>query len=278
MYVSDSDFYSPGALAFRTLDLARCETRAGPLRIHVARGEYAVVVFSTASWRNDYYDDILGHLASHGFVVVAPQMYEPGLAPLLGNPTAAEEAESAARLLDWLPAHLSLATGVAARCDHLGLAGHSRGGKVAWLVAQADPSRLSGIAGVDPVDGTGGPRGDQPRAIQGPLDFSFPSFVLGSGLGGECAPAGDNHVQFYAASPAPAWHIVALDYGHGDMLDEPQAIAAAALCNSNPDRAAMRQLTGGTLAAFFSAALQGGDGAAALSTASGITRVEIEQR
>lgn len=282
VYVSDSDFYSPGAREFRALDLAQCERDAPvPLRIHapVAPGNYAVVVFQHGFMaRNDYYDDILGHVASHGFVVVAPQMYEPGLAPLLGNPTAAEEAELAARLLDWLPAHLSMAAGVTARCDRLGLAGHSRGGKVAWLVAQANPFRLSGIAGVDPGDGTGGPRGDQPRAIQGPLSFSFPSFVLGSGLGGECAPTGDNHVQFYAASPAPAWHIVALDYGHGDMLDEPQATTAAALCNSNPDRAAMRQLTGGALAAFFSEALQGGYGAAALSTASRITRVEFERR
>jgi chlorophyllase len=209
--------------------------------------------------RNSAYDEILKHLASHGFVVIAPQMYEPGLGPLLGNPTAAQEAELAAHVIDWLPGRLESVVGFPVRTDLLGIAGHSRGGKVAWLVASADPGRILAIAGVDPVDGTGGPYGNQPRVVNGPFAISIPALVLGTELGGSCAPAGDNHVQFFEASESPAWHVIALNQGHGDMLDEPEAAAAAMFCKSGPNREGMRRLTAGQMVALFRATLQGDD-------------------
>jgi len=261
LYRSGGDVYSPGMLSVRTVEVRRCADGAPTdLLIHAPEqnGGYPVVVFQHGFMsRNSAYDEILRHLAGHGFVVVAPQMYEPGLGALFGHPTAAEEAVLAAEVLDWLPGHLSAFTGVEARTDLLGLAGHSRGGKVAWLVLAADPARAQAIAGIDPVDGTGGPLGNQQRVVQGPFPFSLPSLVFGTGLGGTCAPAGDNHVQFYAASPSPAWHIVAPDAGHGDMLDEDQAVLAANVCDSGPDRAGVRRLTAGLLVAFFRGVLQG---------------------
>lgn len=260
-YAGQGDPYEIGELAVRTVDLKACENDAPTaLRIHApeAPGAYAVVLFQHGFMsRNSAYDEILTHLSSHGFVVVAPQMYEPGLGPLLGNPTAATEAELAGQIVTWLPGNLDNVTGIHARTDRLGISGHSRGGKVAWLAAVADPSRFGAIAGVDPVDGTGGPLGNQPRVVQGKFEFDLPSLVIGTELGGECAPAGDNHVQFYEASRSPAWHIVALGQGHGDMLDEAEAAAAAMLCASGPNRAGMRRLTAGLLVAFFRAALQG---------------------
>jgi len=260
VYVGSGDPYTIGELPIVTLDVNRCD-RSAPvaLRIHApqARGDYAIVVFQHGFMsRNSAYDDILSHVASHGLVVVAPQMYEPGIGPLLGNPTAAVEAELAARVLDWLPGNVDALTGVRARTDRLGIAGHSRGGKVAWLAAVNDTSRFLAIAGVDPVDGMGGPFGGQGRAVQGPFAFNFPSLVIGTELGGGCAPAGDNHVQFYEASPSPAWHVITLGHGHGDMLDESEAAAAALVCDSGPNRAGMRRLTAGLLAAFFRATLQ----------------------
>ena len=259
-FVGQSDPYVPGELVVRATDTNPCDNGAPTaLRIHAPAtpGDYAVVLFQHGFMsRNSAYDEVLKHVSSHGLVVVAPQMYEPGLGPLLGNPTAAAEAELARQIVAWMPGNLDRITGVHARTDRLGISGHSRGGKVAWLAAVADPNRFRAMAGVDPVDGTGGPLGNQARVVQGSFAFSVPTLVLGTELGGRCAPAGDNHVQFYAASQPPAWHIVALGQGHADMLNEPEAMAAAMLCESGPDRAGMRSLTAGLLTAFFRAALQ----------------------
>ncbi len=270
VYVDTGSPYEPGALTVRTVAVARCEQGAPvDLLIHAPAqaGTYCVVVFQHGFLaRNSDYSETLRHLASHGFVVVVPQMYTPGIGVLLGSPTAAVEAEWAAVVLAWLPDHLSALSGVEADTRRLGLAGHSRGGKVAWLTLAADSSRARAVAGVDPVGGTGGPGGNQARVVQGPFNFAFPSLVIGTGLGGACAPAGDNHVQFYDASAVPAWHVVAVDQGHGDMLDEAAAEAASRVCASGPDRAGMRRLTAGLLTAFFRGSLQGDESAFAWLT------------
>ncbi|MGD8451811.1 MAG: dienelactone hydrolase family protein [Phycisphaerae bacterium] len=260
-YVGRGDPYAPGSLAVRTVNLDCCVIGVPvPLLIYAPEtpGAYPIVVFFHGFLsRNVAYSEILRHVASHGFVVVAPQMYEPGLPALLGNPSAAEEADVAGELLEALPGRFDTLLGYAPAGDRVGLAGHSRGGKVAWLVLTADASRARAVAGVDLVDGTGGPLGNQARVVQGPFAFSLPALVIGTGLGGDCAPVGDNHEQFYAASASPAWHIVVPDHGHGDMLDEDAAAAAGVPCSTGPNRAAMRQLTAGLLTAFFRASLQG---------------------
>jgi chlorophyllase len=260
VYADTGDPFSRGMLAVRSLDVTACALGASTaIRIHVPEepGDYPVIVFQHGFMtRNSAYDEILQHVASHGFVVVAPQMYAPGIGPLLGNPTAVAEAELAEKVVSWISKRLHDAIGFDARTDRIGIAGHSRGAKVAWLLAAADPGRFLAIAGVDPVDGAGGPLGNQPRVVQETFAFSIPALVIGTELGGSCAPNGDNHVQFYAASQSPAWQVVALNQGHADMLDEAEAKAASAFCASGPDRAGMRRLSGGLLTAFFRAALQ----------------------
>lgn len=260
VFADRSDPFSRGVLAVRSIDVASCELGAPTaMRIHVPEeaGDFPVIVFQHGFMtQNSAYDEILQHVASHCFVVVAPQMYEPGIGPLLGNPTAAAEAELASHVSSWIPQRLHEVIGFNARADRIGVAGHSRGGKVAWLMAAANPERVLAIAGVDPVDGAGGPLGNQARIVQGPFSFSIRALIIGTELGGSCAPAGDNHLQFYAASQSPAWHVVAVNQGHADMLDETEAKAAAMFCASGPDRAGMRRLTGGLLTAFFRVALQ----------------------
>ncbi len=261
IYVATGDPFQAGPLAVRTIDVEQCDGGA-PRPLHIvapdAPGTFAVVQLQHAFFgMNTWYDEIMRHLASHGFVVVAPQMYELGAGVALGNPSADQEAESANQVREWLGEHLGEVAGVDADMGRFGLAGHSRGGKVVWLLLKADPSRGMAVAGIDPVDGTGGPLGGQSRVLAGTLNFPFPSLVIGTGRGGACAPAGDNHMQFYAASASPAWHVVASDYGHGDMLDEDAANAAALVCDSKSDREPMRRLTAGMLTAFFRATLQG---------------------
>ncbi len=280
-YVGAGNPFDAGSLTVRTLQVARCEG-GSPLdmAVHAPEqpGSYAVVVFQHAFLAcNSAYSDTLRHLAGHGFVVVAPQMYDPGVGPLLGHPTAAEEAEWAATVLDWLPGNLDSIAGVHACMDRLGLAGHSRGGKVAWLVLSADPSRAKAVAGVDPVDGTGGPLGGQDRVIQGPFGFPFPSLIVGTGLGGACAPEGDNHVQFYEASAPPAWHVVAPNAGHADMLDSDalNVVAATGVCAVGTDPAGMRRLTGGLLVAFFRGCLQGDSNALGYLTDTSVMPIQV---
>lgn len=284
VYVGTGDPYSGGPLAVRQLNIPSCEQGSiVPLLILApdAPGNYPVVVFQHGFvTRNQAYRELLSHLASHGFAVVAPQMYEPGLAALLGKPTAAEEAQRAAQVLDWLPAGLAATLGYAPAASRLGLAGHSRGAKVAWLVLAQDPSRAQAVAGVDPVDGRGGPRGNQARVVEGPFEFNLPALVIGTGLGGSCAPAGENHEQFYAASRPPAWHVVIPGAGHADMLDEASATAARAVCAGGPDRAAARRVTAGLLVAFFRGSLQGDARAYAHLTddAGAPTTIEVESK
>ena len=268
IYVSHGMPYVSGGLNVQTIAVAKNQQGAPvDMLIFSPRepGEYAVVVFQHGFlMANHYYSSILTHLASHGFIVVAPQMYPPGGLPL-GKPNTYEEAATALTVYDWLPARLSAITGVTARHDRTGLAGHSRGGKVIWIVLKGDPSYARAVAGIDPVDGTGGPLGGEVRVIDGDFNFAFPSFVLGTGKGPElylgqaCAPAGDNHEQFYQASASTAFHVVALDYGHNDMLeDAPSGCGLeCTACPGGASRGPMRTLTAGMMVAFFRGALQG---------------------
>lgn len=260
------DPYQTGPFDVQILDTTRCiGAQRVKLRLFapIPGGTYPYIQFQHGfQLLNTAYDDVLSQVASHGFVVIVPQMYEPGIASLFAGPTAEEEAELAEAILLDLPLRFDELPAIERYESGIGLAGHSRGGKVAWRVAVDQPERLRGLVGIDPVDGTGGPAMNQPRVVQGPFSFIQASLILGAGLGGNCAPAGDNHEQFYAASPMPSWHIVATNHGHGDMLDEDVAAAAALLCESNPDRESMRRLTAGLLVAFFRGVLQEGDASA----------------
>lgn len=248
------------------MEVSRCERGAPrPLLIFSpqAAGNYPVVVFQHGFMsRNSHYSMMLERVAGHGFVVVAPQMYEPGPLVLAGIPTAAQEAEIAAEILAWLPGRLDALTGVHACTERIGLCGHSRGGKVAWQVLVNQPGIVQAVAGIDPVDGAGGPLGNQRRVIDGPFRFSLPALVIGAGLSGACAPEGDNHVQFYAASASPAWHVVVPGQGHTDMLDETaQTDLIRRVCPEGGASEPMRRLTAGLLVALFRASLQGYDDA-----------------
>ncbi len=262
VYLGQGDIYEPGPLAVRRVQVAACELDAPRAMLVFApepEGSYPVIQFQHGFMSSNFqYTQLLEHVASHGFIVVAPQMYEPGLRALFGQPTAAEEAETAERIMEWLPGNLDTITGLRACTERLGLVGHSRGGKVAWLVLTSRPEAIEAIAGVDPVDSTGGPLGGQDRVITGPFDFSVPALIIGAELSGLCAPEGENHVQFYEASAPPAWHAVVPEGGHADMLDDdaPGVHLARLLCPGGPDTDGMRRLTAGLLVALFRGTLQ----------------------
>ncbi len=270
LYVGTENPYSLALMDTAIYDVAK-DTQGAPVAMKIftpaEEGEYAVIVYQHGFlMANHYYTTLLNHIASHGFIVVAPQMYTAGPIPI-GQPTAYEEAALALSLYEWLPDHLNGYARVTARMDRLGLSGHSRGGKVIWIVLSEHPELADAVAGVDPVDGQGGPLGGEERIIDGAFDLDFPSLILGTGLGPlaasifspACAPEGDNHEQFYAASPSPAFHVIAPEYGHNDMLEDAPigCTVECTSCLAGPSRAPMRTLTAGLLVAFFRATLQG---------------------
>ena len=214
---------------------------------------------------NNFYSDMLEHIASHGFIVVAPQMYKADGMPI-GKPKTPEEADTAIQFYNWLKSNLNSVAGVNARMDLLGLSGHSRGGKVIWTIMLKDSIWTKAMAGVDPVDGTGGPLDGESRIADKAFNLDVTTIIIGTGLGPiasgfnqACAPEGDNHVQFYNASSSPAFHSVAVDYGHMDMLNDstPNCGMVCTSCKAGPDRANMRKYTSAQLTAFFRYTLQG---------------------
>lgn len=270
VYQASGDPFLVGTLETESYDIEAAED--GPpvaLRVFapVSAGNYPLVQFQHGFLLSkDWYGEILGHLASHGFVVVAPQMYPADGIPLQ-KPTAFEEAATALALHDWLQEVFVPGSSLAIQADRVGLAGHSRGGKVSWAMLKERPELARAVAGVDPVDGEGGPLGGEERVLSEGYAVDVPALVLGTGLGpqageglfsGACAPEGDNHEQFWAATGAPAWHVVATEHGHMDMLDELGDACGLTcdVCLVGPDPAEMRALTGGLLAAFFRFTLQ----------------------
>ena len=147
------------------------------------------------------YRTVLDALADERTVVTAPRMYRPGPAVLTGHPTALQEAVAGVTLVEELRRS----------CDpgELWLAGHSRGGQVAWLVAR--DTAPDGLIVVDPVDGSG-PRGARPLATTAPAAFGCRTLVIGAGPGGRCAPDPVNHLHFAGQRPlgrrtwsSPTW-------------------------------------------------------------------------
>jgi chlorophyllase len=266
LYVSGANPYESGALTVRTVDFARCEYGVPvETRVHVPEGAYRwpVVVFQHGFLVDvSLYSEVLVHLASHGFVVVAPQMYAPQGLPV-GMPSVDEEVALALAVLDWVEMRLASVLDVDADVTLIGLAGHSRGGRVVWSVLRQDDSLALAVAGVDPVDSTAGPFDCGEAVTAEPFPFALPTLVVGAGRGSDtglsCAPPGRNHEQFFAASPGPAWHVVAPEAGHMDLLDAnlDRCGWICSVCPVGTDREAMRPLTGGMLVAFFRGALVG---------------------
>ena len=137
-------------------------------------GRYAVVVMQHGFLvENALYGTVLEHVASHGFVVVAPQMYAADSNPI-GKPSAFEEAAEAADWYAWLEEALFSVVDVDVATERLGLVGHSRGAKVIWAVLRDDPDIALAVAGVDPVDGQGGPLGGEDRVLDSPVTYEGP--------------------------------------------------------------------------------------------------------
>lgn len=204
----------PGAVRAFLVDSSRSDTP-------VARVIVFFPGFMLSPWS---YRSLFASIVSEQTSIVAPQMYRRGPGPLIGHPSPSEEAEQGIRLVEHVVA--------ARRPDEVWLAGHSRGGQVAWRVAEhIDPD---GVVVIDPVDGAGR-HPTTPVAAAEPAGFSARTLVIGAGLGDRCAPATVNHEHFATAAPPGATHVVIASMGHGDLLDDRPARASRLLCGGSTD-------------------------------------------
>uniref|UniRef100_A0A2N9GFK4 chlorophyllase n=1 Tax=Fagus sylvatica TaxID=28930 RepID=A0A2N9GFK4_FAGSY len=239
-------------------------------------GEYPVILFLHGFYlRTCFYSQLLEHISSHGYIVVAPQLY------LYIPPNGLEEVELAGRVTDWLSSGLQsqLPENVEANLLKLALAGHSRGGKAAFALAlgYAKTSlKFSVLLGIDLVAGCNKLCQTKPHIltyVPRSFNLSIPVTVIGTGLGPEqrncmsppCAPDGMNHEEFFNECKPPCAHFVAKDYGHMDMLnDDPSGIVgemSGCMCvNGKGSRDLMRRSVGGIVVAFLRAYLEGESG------------------
>ncbi|XP_026438221.1 chlorophyllase-2, chloroplastic-like [Papaver somniferum] len=241
-------------------------------------GEFPILVFLHGFMlENSFYSQLIQHIASHGFIVVAPQLFE------------IDEMESAKGVTEWLSNGLGsvLPPMVRPNLSKAALGGHSRGGKLAFALALSYTSnppssngdtsliKYSALVGIDPVEG---PR----KGMQLPpvvltyvprsFDLDMAALVVGSGLGEKrtsalihaCAPKGVNHKEYFNECQSPAYHFLVKDYGHMDTLDDVtrgvKGLATYRACKSGKSREPMRRFVGGITIAFMKAYLEGDHG------------------
>ncbi|KAG8486840.1 hypothetical protein CXB51_020286 [Gossypium anomalum] len=229
------------------------------------KGTYPVILFFHGFMlRNIFYTDLLNHISSHGFILVAPQLYRV-------PPKGIREVESAAQVANWLQSGLQsvLLENIEPNLKTVVLSGHSRGGKTAFALAlgYGDPiQKFSALIGIDPVAGNNFGT-TTPHILtyeSNSFDISFPITVIGTGLGPEskglmscpCAPKKYNHEEFFNESKPPRAHFTAKNYGHMDMLNDdlsgPMGKLADSMCvNGKGPRDPFRRCIGGIVIAFL---------------------------
>lgn len=204
-------------------------------------------------------------LASHGFVVVG---VDSG-GGFLGGPTNVEEQMGVSAAIDWATTSAPFAASV--DDERVGVAGHSRGGKVSVMVAAAD-ARVDAALLLDPVNGCGPGQSFSATcpdvtgaAFAGAL--RMPVGVMGetnNATGGfmPCAPAAQNYQTIYDAISMSSWAVEWTFAGadHNDFTDDGGSIPGIPFeaCPDGPGddmmiRAQMRAMT----VAFFRRHLAG---------------------
>ncbi|XP_022769841.1 LOW QUALITY PROTEIN: chlorophyllase-1, chloroplastic-like [Durio zibethinus] len=259
------------------LDLSSPSSPPNPLLIFTPseQGTYPVILFFHGFCLcNYFYSDLLQHISSHGFIIVAPQLWN------IIPPCGTEEVESAAKVADWLPSGLPsvLPGNIEANLVKLALVGHSRGGKTAFALALGytkTTQNFSALIGIDPVAGTtcGQTKPKILTYVTGSFNLSIPVTVIGTGLGPEskgclpcpCAPNGLNHEEFFNECKPPRAHFVAKNYGHMDVLDDNPSGLVGKLsdytCVSGKGPGdLMRRCVGGIVVAFLNYFFQGEKG------------------
>ncbi len=224
----------PATVALTSEDITRDGRFIGITRYTPSTTAVGHVVFAPGFQLDAaFYETWLTHLASWGFDVLALDL-EGG--PLTVN-------------------HVAMSLDMSAAIDHAGpdatglpvvVAGHSLGGKVAFMTAFAD-DRAAAVLALDPVNGANPITGysanlpdivpDQVAPLTVPIAlFGETTDAMVPGFGQACAPAAQNFQTFFdAATSSPlvyAWTVTGAN--HMDFLSDPEDCGfACGLCNDS---------------------------------------------
>lgn len=182
------------------------------------------------------YDQLLSHVASHGYVVCSTNF--PGTLLSIDHRDVATALTNV---------RTAMAAGTIAgvpKVDgaHIAAAGHSLGGKGTVMAMLADNAFVAAIT-FDPVDGNpGNPLGGSPDAAHpklNPTETAKLTKPMGyfaatqSHCGGNaCAPTGLDAAAFFAGTPTtiPKYLWTVWDFGHMQFLDNPSCGFTCSAC------------------------------------------------
>lgn len=258
--VTPPDPAAPGPLAFEREAIEVAGFTAALFTPETAAPVPAIVLAPGFQLEGASFELYGAHLASHGIAVLIPTFGDSLFSPIAHSTLADRFVD----MIAWLAAD--------PRFDpaRLGAAGHSRGGKIAFLATTRSTS-IKAAFGLDPVDTAGGP-GAQPSAENPSVTpelmdlVKVPLAVLGSAYGGTptsafapaCAPVEDNYQAYArAATATPAlYEWLAPGSGHNDFAD-PLPFLLSLACKAGDDPPATRALAKARLVAFFKRHLEG---------------------
>lgn len=179
-----------------------------------------VFMFNAFQTYASYYKDYVDHLASFGYIVV---QYDTKKMMLMKDKA---EAAFFPHLLDWLAQQHEETNGFLSGLvdmDRVGVAGHSRGGKLAALhTATSDIVKTAYL--IDPVDNDGTfakESEDYPSAVKALVGKEKTIGIVGSGITGRCNPDGANYKEFWKALGSGSWLTVIQSAGHCQYITAP---------------------------------------------------------
>ena len=216
------------------------------------------------------YDALLGHLASHGWVVVSTDF--PGSLFSIDHRSVRDAI---------LAARTSLIAGTIAGVPKIDAAriaasGHSLGGKGAVMALLAEPA-FAGAVTFDPVDGSPGPGGGTADAAHPKLvptetaTLHAPIAIFGAtqsrcvaaspfpGGSTACAPAGLDAAAFFGGTPTtiPRALWIVEDFGHMQFLDASCGFVCSACVAGKSDVAPRRDVVAALAVAWLERHLAG---------------------
>ncbi|KAK4492401.1 hypothetical protein RD792_003206 [Penstemon davidsonii] len=262
--------FEHGNVKVKTIKVKKSNDSSLPAELLIvypeAEGSYPVLLFCHGyCTKNSWYSQLLQHISSHGFIVVAPQLYKCLLISLN------DEITTTAKVTNWLPTGLQilLPEKVKPILSKLALMGHSRGGKTAFALALGHvPTALNfkALLAIDPVSGPSPPTWNEPKIlthIPHSFNLSIPIGIVGTGLSNQykgivppLAPNGINHAEFFNECKPPSCYFLARDYGHCDVLNDKKAgLASLVFKSGKGSKETMRRGVGGIVVAFLEAYL-----------------------